>query len=461
MSSDRKVVVIGAGPGGYVAAIRAAQLGAEVTVIEKGSLGGTCLNVGCIPTKALLSSVSVLSQIRSAEKFGIKVGQVEPDFPAIISRAKKIVGDLNKGVDFLFKKNGVKLIRGRGGIIEPGKVSVTGESASAEELEADAIIVAVGSVPAMPEVFPFDGKTVITSNEALGLADVPERLLVVGGGAIGVEFACIFSALGANVSLVEMMPQLLPGEDAEIAEELGKSLKRQGIDVYTGVKLQEIGRGQDKEIVARLFSGDELKADVVLVAVGRVPDTGNIGAEGLNLLDEKSFIRVDEKMLTSAAGIYAVGDAVGGMLLAHKASEEGVAAAENAMGLDAKMDYGIIPRCIFTQPEIACVGLSEETARAEGKELKIGKFPFSALGKARASGKTEGMVKIISDAATDEILGVHIIGAGATDLIGEAALAMKLEATAEDIAGTVHPHPTFGEALKEASLAVDGKAIHM
>jgi dihydrolipoamide dehydrogenase len=258
-----------------------------------------------------------------------------------------------------------------------------------------------------------------------------------------------------------MMPQLLPGEDAEVVEELGKSLKRQGINVYTGVKLQEIGRGQDKEISARLSSGDELKADMVLVAVGRVPDTGNIGAEGLNLLDEKGFIRVDEKMRTSSAGIYAVGDAVGGMLLAHKASEEGVVAAENALGLDAKMDYGIIPRCIFTQPEIACVGVSEETARAEGKELKIGRFPFSALGKARASGETEGMVKIISDAATDEIFGIHIVGAGATDLIGEAALAMKLEATAEDIAGTIHPHPTFGEALKEASLAVDGKAIHI
>lgn len=461
MPSDKKVIVIGAGPGGYVAAIRAAQLGAEVTVIEKGSLGGTCLNVGCIPTKALLSSVSVLRQIRTAGEFGINVGKVEPDFPGIVSRAKKIVEELSKGIGFLFKKNGVKLIRGRGEVIEPGKVRVTSESASAEEFEADAIIVAVGSVPAMPELFPFDGKTVITSNEALGLADVPDRLLVVGGGAIGVEFACIFSALGANVNLVEMMPQLLPGEDAEVAEELGKSLKCREIDVYTGVKLQEIGRGQDKGISARLSSGDELKADMVLVAVGRVPDTVNIGAERLNLLDEKGFIRVDEKMLTSAAGIYAVGDAVGGMLLAHKASEEGVAAAENAMGLDAKMDYGIIPRCIFTQPEIACVGVSEETARAEGKELKIGKFPFSSLGKARASGETEGMVKIISDAATDEILGIHIIGAGATDLIGEAALAMKLEATAEDIAGTIHPHPTFGEALKEASLAVDGKAIHI
>lgn len=462
MQGKKRIVIIGAGPGGYVAAIRAAQLGADVTVVESGSIGGTCLNRGCIPTKALLSSVSVLRQIRSAGKFGINVEKVEPDLARMVSRANKIVGELKQGIEFLFKKNGVNLVKGRGEVAEPGKVKVNGQNGSVQEIDAEAIIIAVGSVSAMPGIFPYDGKKVITSTEALGLTEVPEKLLVVGGGAIGLEFACIFSGVGADVTVIEMMEQLLPGEDTEVAEQLSKSLKRQEINIITGVRVEGIKVGEQTGVSAKLSSGEELNADKVLVAIGRVPDTKDIGVQGLNILDEKGFIKVDEKMETSVPGIYAVGDAVGGLLLAHKASEEGIVAVENALGLGgAKMDYSAVPRCIFTQPEVASVGVSEEKAKQQGVEVKVGKFPFTALGKARVAAETEGMVKVITDASSGEILGIYVIGPHATDLIGEATLAMKLEATPEDIGSTIHAHPTFAEAIKEASLAVDGKAIHI
>ncbi len=460
MAGGKKVIVIGAGPGGYVSAIRASQLGADVTVVEKNSPGGVCLNVGCIPTKALLSSVEVLLHIQNAGKFGINVKEFTTDFSRMVARKDRIVNQLTKGVKFLFKKNGITLVNGRVVDINPGRVKVMRENGVEEELTAENIIVATGSLPAKPAIFQFDGEKVITSTEALQLKQIPEKLLVVGAGAIGLEFAYIFSALGTNVSIVEEMKQLLPGEDSEIANLLEKSLKRRKINVYTGVRVDGI-EIREEGIIAKLSSGNILETSKALVAIGRVPNTKGIGLEKLNLLNEKEFIKVNEKMETAVPGIYAIGDAVGRMLLAHKASREGIVAAENIAGLNSEMQYDVVPRCIFTQPEVAAVGVSQEAAKEGGREIKVGKFPFSALGKAWAIDDTEGMVKIITDASSGEILGIHIIGPKASDLIGEAAVAMKMEATAEDIAETIHAHPTLTEAIMEASHSVLGKAIHI
>ena len=483
MPGDKKVVIIGTGPGGYVSAIRAAQLGIDVTVIEKDSVGGVCLNAGCIPTKALLSSVDVLVHIQTAEKFGISVKEIVPEFSKMVARKDRIVSQLRKGVEFLFKKNGITLVNGkvlnissdrvelpphpyplsqgeRGQKRNSYTIKLVRESGVEEELSVQNIIIAAGSLPLKPAVFQFDGEKVITSTEALQMKEVPEKLLIVGGGAIGLEFAYMFSALGSEVSIIEEMAQLLPGEDSEIANLLKENLKKQGINIHTEVRVDSI-EVNGGNVNARLSSGNTLEADKVLIAIGRVPNTKGIGLEEMNLLDEKGFIKVNKKMETAVPGIYAIGDAAGGMLLAHKASFEGIAAAENIAGLDSEMGYGVIPRCIFTKPEAAAVGISEESAKKSGRENKVGKFPFSALGKAWAINDTEGMVKIITDASSEEILGIYIIGPGASDLIGEAALAIKLEATAEIIAGTIHAHPTLTEAIMEASHSVLGKAIHI
>lgn len=460
MAGGKKLIVIGTGPGGYVSAIRASQLGADVTVVEKDSLGGVCLNAGCIPTKALLASIEVLLHIQDAGKFGINVKEFTPEFSKIVARKDRIVSQLTQGIEFLFKKNRITLMKGTVVHISPGRVKVMRENGAEEELNAENITVSTGSLPAKPSVFQFDGEKVITSAEALQLKQIPEKLLVVGGGAIGLEFAYIFSALGADVSVVEEMSQLLPGEDSEIVNLLMESLKRRKINVYTGTRVNSIDvKGEG--IIAKLSSGDVLEASKALIAIGRVPNTKGIGLEEMNLLNEKGFIKVNERMETAVPAIYAIGDAVGGMLLAHKASREGIVAAENIAGLSAEMKYDIVPRCIFTQPEVAAVGISEERAKESGTQVKVGKFPFSALGKAHAMDETEGIVKIITDASSGEILGIYIIGPNASDLIGEATLAMKLEATAEDVAGTIHAHPTLAEAIMEASHSVSGKAIHI
>ena len=449
MSNGKKVIVVGAGPGGYVSAIRAAQLGVDVTVIEKSSPGGVCLNAGCIPTKALLSSIEVLLHVQNAGTFGINVAEVVPEFAQMVSRKDRIVEQLSKGIEFLFKKNGITLVKGEVKDISPSTVRQLGEKGAKEEFKAENIIVA-----------QFDGEKVITSREALQLKQVPEKLLVVGGGAIGLEFAYIFSSLGTDVSVVEEMGQLLPGEDSEIAKLLKESLSRRKINIHTGVRVDGI-EVKEKTIIAKLSSGDILEETKALIAVGRTPNTKGIGLEKMNLLDEKGFIKVNERMETAVTGIYAIGDAVGGMLLAHKASREGIVAAENIAGVNAEMRYDVVPRCIFTQPEVAAVGMSEDGAKESGREVKAGKFPFSALGKAHVIGETEGIVKILTDASSEEILGIHIIGPRASDLIGEASLAMELEATAETIAKTIHAHPTLAEAIMEASHCVSGKAIHI
>ena len=455
-----KIIVIGAGPGGYIAAIRAAQLGAEVTIIEKSEVGGTCLNVGCIPTKTLLASVEVLSSIKEAAKFGINVGEAVPDLSRMMSRKDKVVGQLRKGIEYLLKNKKIVLIKGSGKILEPGKVEVVKDDGSREELSADKIIIATGSESAKPSLFPFDGEKVITSKEALSLEKIPESLLIVGAGAIGVEFGCIFAALGTRVTIVEMLPQVLPTEDAEIARELEKQLKRKRIKVHTGTKIEKV-ESLKLKVESELSSGEKVETEKVLVAVGRKLNSENLGLEEAGIKTEKGRIVVNEKLETNIAGIYAIGDVAGGILLAHKASTEGIIAAENASGQDSVMDYRAVPGCIFTLPEVASVGLTEQKAEEARQEIRIGKFPFRALGKAQAVGQVEGMVKIVADAESDEILGIHIIGPHATDLIAEGVLAIKAEVTAEELGNIIHAHPTLAEGIMEAAHAVHGKAIHL
>ncbi|MCD5401841.1 dihydrolipoyl dehydrogenase [candidate division NPL-UPA2 bacterium] len=455
-----KLIVIGAGPGGYVAAIRAAQLGSEVTVVEKSELGGTCLNAGCIPTKTLLASVEVLSLIREATKFGINVGEAAPDLAQMMSRKEKIVGQLRKGIEYLFQSRKIVLVRGSGKILGPGQVEVIKDEGSREELSADKIIIATGSESARPDLFPFEGEKIITSKEALSLEKIPGSLLIVGAGAIGVEFACIFAVLGTEITIVERLPQVLPTEDAEIARELEKQLKRKGIKIYAGTKIEAVASRQSL-VHSLLSSGETIKTEKVLVAVGRKLNSDNLGLEEAGIKTEEGRIVVNERLETNLAGIYAVGDVVGGALLAHKASTEGMVAAENASGQDSAMDYRAVPSCIFTRPEVASVGLTEQMAREAGHEVRMGKFPFRALGKAQAVGQVEGMIKIVADAESDEILGIHIIGPQATDLIAEGVLAMKAEVTAEELGRTIHAHPTLSEGLMEAAHAVHALAIHL
>lgn len=456
--AGKKIIVIGSGPGGYVSAIRAAQLGADVAVVEKGFAGGVCLNSGCMPTKSLLYSAGALNMMKNSGELGIHIENFRPDFVQIEKRKNDAVARLRKGVEYLLRKNGVKLVRGRGILKEKGKVAVEGDSGGSEEISCDSVIIATGSVPAVPPVFKYDGKTVITSNEALDVSSIPEKLLIVGAGAIGLEFACIYSAFGAEVAVVEMMEQILPGEDSEIASVLAKSLKARGIEIITGDSVKEIS-ARGGGVSAVLGSGREIPAGKCLVAAGRTPSREGIELDSIGVC-ERGFFKVNERMETSEAGIYAIGDAAGGWLLAHKASAEGIAAAENACGMESEVDYRTVPRCVYTFPEIASAGITEAEAKERGMKVESGKFPFSALGKAVVNGDTEGMVKFVVDAESREILGAQIAGAHATELISEISLAIRLEALPEDVAAAVHPHPTLSESIMEAARVVMGAGIH-
>jgi len=461
MKVDKKVVVIGGGPGGYVAAIRAAQLGAQVTVVEKEKVGGTCLNWGCIPTKALLACSEAYHTIKNAAQFGIEVtGEVKVNFPKIMDRKDKIVGQLNKGIEFLFNKNGVTLVRGLGSIVNANLVKVTKNDGSAEEIAADVIILATGSVPVKIPVFPFDGETVITSDEALTLKELPKSMLIVGAGVIGVEFGTFFRSLGTEITIVEMMDHALPPEDADTGKVLERALKKEKVKLLTNVKIEET-KIVDGKVQAKLSTGEVLEAEKMLVAIGRAPNTKGLGVEELGFKTERGAVVVNEYMETSIPGIYAIGDVNGGILLAHVASYEGILAVENALlGTARKADYTVVPRCVFTDPEVAGVGLTEKEAQAKGIEYKVANFPFRGLGKAQAIGKFEGHVKLIVDPATDKLLGAAIVGAHATDLIHELALAIQLGITVEQIGDTIHAHPTLAEAIMEAAHTAHGKGIH-
>jgi dihydrolipoamide dehydrogenase len=452
------VAVIGSGPGGYVAAIRAAQRGAKVIVAERKNLGGVCLNVGCIPTKTLIRSAELFRTIQHADEFGLKVDKVAIDLPAIIARKNKVVGINTGGIDGLFKGNKIDVVVGEASIPAPGRIVVNGE-----EIGATKIIIATGGRPAVLKGLEFNGTTVIGSTEALNMTTVPERVAVIGAGALGAEFACIWNAFGAKVTLIEMMPNVLPKSDDELTKRLPQLWKKRGMDVRTGTKVAKLEHL--KKGVKLTLEGDtpgEIEVDVVLVGIGLACNSEIVAANpklGIQL-GKRGGIIVNEKMETAAAGIYAIGDVIDRTWLAHGASHEGIVAATNATGGNKKVDYRVLPACNFTSPEVASVGLTEKEAKDKGINVKVGRFAFMANGRAHALGETEGMVKIVGDAATDEILGVHISGPEAGELIAVAALAMSMEATVEEIVHTIHTHPTLSEAILEAAEDYYGMGIH-
>ncbi len=439
------LIVIGAGPAGYVAAIRASQLGAKVGVVEKETVGGVCLNKGCIPTKCLIGALDSSVKVKKFESCGIKIEGSDIDLAQLMAWKDRVVTKLVQGVLFLFKSNGIELIKGFGRIKTADCVEVTGEGAK-EEIKTEKVILASGSSPLRPKSFPFDDERFLSSDELLSLTKVPKSLVIIGGGAIGCEFAVIFNRLGAEVTIYEMMDHLLPLEDEEVGHFLEGCFKRKGIKIFTKTRVEE---------------PKNLTAEKILIAIGRSLNLENLGLDNMGIKqDEKGNILVNEKMETNIPNIYAVGDITGKGLLAYLASRQGVVAAENSQGSLATMDYRVVPSCIFTDPEIGTVGLTEKEAR-EKYPVSIGKFPLQALGKAHAVDETEGFVKIIAEKETGEILGAQIVGPEATDLITILALAMKLGAKVKDLSDLIYGHPTFAESIREAAEDIEKRAIHL
>jgi dihydrolipoamide dehydrogenase len=459
------VVIIGAGPAGYVAAIRAAQLGLQTACVEgRESLGGTCLNIGCIPSKALLQSSEKFAEARyTFAEHGIKVGDVGLDLGAMMARKDRVVTTLTRGVEFLFRKNKVDWLKGFGRITAPGKVAVTGADGAEHEVEAGSIVIATGSESAPLPGVTIDEQRILSSTGALALDHVPNRLVVIGGGYIGLELGSVWQRLGAKVTVVELIDRIVPNMDQELAAALQRVLTRQGIEFKLGARVTEIREvGDAVTIEIEGTERENLAADAVLVAVGRRPYTKGLGLETIGVArDAQGRVVVDDGFATSVPGIYAIGDAIRGPMLAHKAMEEGAALAERLAGQKPSIDYNAIPAVVYTWPEVASVGSTEEELKAAGTLYRVGKFPFSATPRARTNGDTEGFVKIVADIATDRVLGVHIIGPDAGTMIAEATLAIEFGASAEDIARTCHAHPTLSEAMKEAALAVDGRAVHI
>ena len=458
------VTIIGSGPGGYVAAIRATQLGLRAVVVEMApKLGGTCLNWGCIPTKALLHAAEVYDSARNAARFGVNASDVSLDMTRVQKYKTQNVTANAKGVEFLFKKNGVTVLRGRGKLAGPGKIEVTPSDGPARIVETRTIMLATGSGIQGLKGVEFDGKRIINSDDALGIKEVPASVVVLGAGAVGVEFASIYASFGSEVTLVELLPRLLPIEDEALGKELEKAFRRRGITCHTGTRLENVETR--KNGVAITATRDDkslsLEADVLLVAVGRRPLTDDIGIEGTGVRMDGRFVEVDAMMRTGEPGVYAIGDIVTTPALAHVASHEGIVAAEHIAGKNPMpIDYDRIPSCTYCDPEVASIGLSEEEARKRGYDVAVGTFPFTASGKAKILDDTRGFIKIVSEKKYDEVLGVHIIGAHATELISEASAALSLEATAASLFHAVHAHPTLAEAMGEAALATHGRAIH-
>lgn len=461
--ADIKVGIIGGGPGGYVAAIRAAQLGCQVTLIEKDLVGGTCLNRGCIPTKAILGSIALLQKMREGESFGIAVGAIEPSFEAIISRKNEIVSKQREGVHFLLKNNGVEYIQGIARLTGPFTVNVD-SIAGSEQLKFDRIIIATGSEPARLPFFDFDQPSVLTSTDALELTTMPETMLIVGGGVIGVEFATIFSELGCKLTIVEMMDQILPTEEKRIARQMQGVLRKKGIDIKVKTKVERIEEYGEGYLKAVLSDGSVIKAQKMLVSIGRQPNTVGIGLEEAGIeTGQRGFIKVDKQTLsTNVKDHYTIGDVNGGLLLAHVASSEGITAAEICARGEAisKFDFDIVPNCIFTIPEVASVGLTEDAAKEKGRDVKVGRYSFGASGKAMAMGEASGFVQLVADARSDLLIGAQMMGPDVTDLIHEVALAISAKITVSEIGDTIHAHPTLSEAVMEAAHALHGKGIH-
>lgn len=459
---DADVLFLGAGPGGYVGAIRAGQLGLRTVCVEKRFVGGTCLNIGCIPTKALLSSVEALQHIKRGEEFGIEVKGYEINLGKMMDRKQKVVNRLVKGVEYLFRQHNVRLVRGVGRIIDKNTVEVETEGKK-ETIIARNIIIATGSVPGTLPIPGLEiGDSVWTSDEILQIREIPGSLLVIGGGAIGLEFGYMFARLGSKVTLVELMDQIVPASDTEMAKELTKAMEHAGMKILTGTtvtKAEDAAEG--KKVTVKGPDGEkELQVDKILVAVGRKAVIQNIGLESVGVKTERNRIVVDDRMRTNVPGVYAIGDVIGEPMLAHTAFHEGVVAVENCMGTPARMHYNAFPAAVYTAPEYASVGLTEAQARERYGDVNIGRFSFIANGKALGAGETEGSVKMIVDPRYGEILGVHIVGPHATALIAEAVLAMQSEATVDEIIATIHPHPTLSEPLHEAALDTKGMALH-
>jgi dihydrolipoamide dehydrogenase len=459
------VVIIGAGPGGYVAAIRAAQLGLKTACIEsRASLGGTCLNIGCIPSKALLQSSEKFAEAGHAlAEHGVKVGEVGLDLGAMMGRKDKVVTTLTRGVEFLFRKNKVDWLKGKARMAAPGRIAVADADGTAREVEATSIIISTGSESTRLPGIDIDEKRIVSSTGALALDRVPERLTVIGGGYIGLELGSVWQRLGAKVTVVEVLDHIVPNMDRELGTALQRVLTRSGLDFKLGTKV--VGVRDANDGLSLELEGAErqtLAADVVLVSIGRRPYTEGLGLEGVGVaLDQQGRVVVDDAFATNVPGIYAIGDVIRGPMLAHKAEEEGIALAERLAGQKSRVDYDAIPAVIYTWPEVASVGKTEEELKAAAVSYRTGKFPFTANPRARTNAYTEGFVKILAESENDRVLGVHIIGPDAGTLIAEAVLAKEFGASAEDIARTCHAHPTLSEALKEAALAVDGRAIHI
>jgi dihydrolipoamide dehydrogenase len=466
--SQFDVTIIGSGPGGYVSAIRCAQLGFKTAIIEKyATLGGTCLNVGCIPSKALLASSHHYEELQHFADHGIEVsGEVKVNLEKMIARKQAVVDQTSGGVKFLMDKNNITVFNGVGSFESATSVKVTKADGSSEIIESKNIIIATGSKPSNLPFIKLDKDRIITSTEALKLKEVPKHLVIIGGGVIGIELGQVYLRLGAQVSVVEFMDRIIPGMDASLSKELTKVLKKQGMKFYTSHKVQSVERAGDVVTVKAENAKGEiitLEGDYALVSVGRRPYTDGLNADkaGVKVTD-RGQIEVNDHLQTSASNVYAIGDVVRGAMLAHKAEEEGVMVAEIIAGQKPHIDYNLIPGVVYTWPEVAAVGKTEEQLKAEGIEFKSGSFPFKALGRARAGGDTDGFVKILADAKTDEVLGVHMIGARCADLIAEAVTAMEFRASAEDISRMSHAHPTFAEAIKEAALAAtENRALHV
>jgi dihydrolipoamide dehydrogenase len=481
---DVDVIVIGGGPGGYPAAIRVAQLGGKAVCIDFDNAGGTCLNWGCIPTKTIIGSVAALEQARHAADFGLKLGEVGYDFGALMARKDKVVGQLVGGVEFLFKKNKVRFIKGRGKLIDAHTVEATLDDGKTERVTAGSIILATGSVPMYLPIPGLDGagadgdvwvdngevkkrkasgtladSALWTSNEAVSAKEVPGHLAIIGAAVVGTEFAYAYRGLGSEVTMIEIMPQILPTVDAEIAGELTKLLTKSGIKIMTSTKVVGVDLKERKLKYTSEKGDGEIAFDKVLMAVGRRPFTDGLGLEDVGVALNKRAIAVDDFMRTNVPSIYAIGDAAGGGL-AHVATREGEVAAENAMGHSVKMDRRAIPSCVYTEPEVAVTGLTEEQAKAAGYDVKVGKFSFKNLGKAMAINENVGLVKIVSEAKYGEILGAHIIGPHATDIIHEICVSIKLESTVDELMHTIHAHPTLSEAVMEAAQDVKGESVH-
>ncbi len=461
------LIVLGGGTGGYVAAIRASQLGLKTAVIDKAKVGGTCLHQGCIPTKALLNTAELLHTFQHAGDYGLHAQDVALDYPKAIVRKDKVVDQLYRGVQFLLKKNKVSVFEGYGQLESARTVNVTLKDGSTLRLEANDILVATGSAARSLPGVEFDGKRILSSDDVLNRPDIPSSVVILGGGAIGVEFASMYNDFGSKVTMVEMLPHILPQDDEEIAQQLTKLLTRRGITIYTSAtfdpaSLQVTSKGISAEVVKSDESRIKVEGDVLLVAIGRKALSENVGLEHVGVEMQKGFITVDSHYRTNIPHIYAIGDVIGGYLLAHVAAHEGMIAVETIAGKDPELlDPHRVPRVTYSRPEVASVGISEQEAKEQGIDVKVGTFPFRANGKSLILGEADGMVKLIADKKTDALLGAHIVGPHASDLINEMALAKFLEATAWEVGESVHAHPTVSEVLHEAGLAVDGTAIHI